>query len=691
MLYFAMEYVQGLNLDAYCREHFDRVRPIVELFVRVCDAVAHAHQKGVLHRDIKPSNIIVDATGAPHILDFGLARPIGEDGAAAVVTQAGEFTGTWYYASPEQILRDSAAVDIRTDVYALGVILYELVTNCYPYPIQGQSPGAIADHIQNTWPLAPRAINAEIDRDLETIILRSLSKGPDRRYQSAFALADDLRRYLVGEVIEARRDSTWYVTGRMLHRYRWWALSGASALVALIVFAATVTFLYAQARSAHATTEARMELVRQTQRSTLQTLDEYHRVANGVAALDETDPDGRLVRRLRRTVDADLLATMRDVATSLPVPFRAAVEGDPQLGDGTLRRWLEENDGNLADICARLRQHRVVPGLQAVQATGFLIDDNPIDVDHLKTVAHILRLRAARAWASAERQTASESLAGARAIALDLSDHRTPVAKRASYLLRYSLYDQWLQRARREQGAFHYDELGEWLSDDPPLAEYHLGIGSERARVGQFLESAIVAGPNDRGGYLDLERLDAAAAGLLRESGRIRPSGTDSRPPASAAGPILERYFNAMAEWDRLSAPDILAASKALSLRLNEEPLWAVLNVLLPNETQVFLYRGRCRSARSALFLLEALHHRRALTGSWPATLQELLPSVIRAHARDAVSGLPFGYRLREEGPMLYSANEDGVDNGGVSGRWGEKHTDFVFFDTAEKHDGTTE
>ena len=229
-LFYAMEYIEGQRLDAFSRETLDheQQRGLIEIVRDIAAALGHAHTKGILHRDLKPANILVDRERTPHILDFGLARQAD----ASDATRSGEFLGTLRYASPEQACAEPDQIDIRTDVYSLGVILFEIVTGRMPYEVDG-SLHEVIGNIRDADPESPSRIAAGIDSDLDTIILKCLAKSQDRRYQTGGELADDLQRYLAGDPIDARRDSQLYVIGKLIRRYRYAVVAAATVFVTI--------------------------------------------------------------------------------------------------------------------------------------------------------------------------------------------------------------------------------------------------------------------------------------------------------------------------------------------------------------------------------------------------------------------------------------------------------------------------
>jgi eukaryotic-like serine/threonine-protein kinase len=233
--YFVMEYVEGLPITRYCREAGASLEERLQLFREVCEAVRHAHGMAVIHRDLKPSNVLVTRDGAVKLLDFGIAHQLESVDAPADPTRTGLRLMTPSYAAPEQLMGEPPGV--YTDIYALGVVLYELLTGRRPYDLAGLTPGQAERRVLEEEPARPSSLVAGRGRrgswaDLDVLCLTAMHKDPARRYPTVEALVRDLDRYFRHEPLEARGDSLGYRVGKYLRRNRRGvALSGAAAAV----------------------------------------------------------------------------------------------------------------------------------------------------------------------------------------------------------------------------------------------------------------------------------------------------------------------------------------------------------------------------------------------------------------------------------------------------------------------------
>ncbi len=229
--YFSMALIEGSNLSVRLGEAQPTIQQAVQWMIEVADAVAHAHSRGIVHRDLKPANILIDRQDRPHLSDFGLAKALDPD---LDLTLTGQVLGSVNYMAPEQAAGRSADVTSAADIYALGAVLYQLLTGRPPF--LAESFGEVLRQVLNEDPIPPRRLNASVPRDLETICLRCLQKEPHRRYHSAQELADDLQRFRDKKPILARPATHVERTLKWIQRNR-----VVSALTALLIVAFVMT------------------------------------------------------------------------------------------------------------------------------------------------------------------------------------------------------------------------------------------------------------------------------------------------------------------------------------------------------------------------------------------------------------------------------------------------------------------
>ncbi len=451
--YFVMDYIPGQPLDSYMVDRNPSIEVTLRLFAKICSAVHAAHLRGVIHRDLKPSNIRIDQRGEPHILDFGLAKIATEEmdelSELRRMTMTGQFVGSLPWASPEQAEGRPDRIDIRTDVYSLGVILFNMLTGRFPYPVIGNIRDVLSNIIEND-PVRPRSIYKEINEDVETIILKCLAKEPERRYQSAVSLAEDVERYLTNQPILARSPSTIYQLKKLIVRHKLPFVFLTLILVLLVGAAVWMSALYAQA-AAERTRATAAELEAKREARTARAINDF--LINDMLASAEPE-----IARGRKVTVEEVLENasgrINDAFSNQPVTRASvlATIGRTYLSLGlyeAAREHLREAEA----ICTRELgdEHP-----QTLQARIALIETlrRQDNLDEAETLAE-RTLQLCRRILGEDHLDTLEA-AFQRAILLERRGRRAEAVE---------LHDQTLQRRRRLLGDAHPDTLAsfnEW-------------------------------------------------------------------------------------------------------------------------------------------------------------------------------------------------------------------------------------
>ncbi len=494
--WYAMELVEGPPLDDFATSQKLDTRARLALYLAVCDGVQHAHDGGIIHRDLKPANILVSADGQPKILDFGLARFLDDSGFGCTLSFSGQPLGTPMFMAPEQAAGKMSAIGVAADVYALGVILYRLLTDAWPFD-ETLPPLQLLAAARDAEPRPPRGACPGLARDLEAVILKAIAKGKTERYPSVRALADDVRHFLAGAPVAARAWTLGYIVRRRLRRH--WRGVAVTALLLALTSAFSIVFLEQRRRAAARNVRA-LEQARELVNAMLFDLH------GKLDAIDRPELFASVAAQAAKFPWETEAGTMGGVDLHRAQALAATARGDLLLGKGSAPQAVESYRAAADHLAALAAQHPGEPRYQ------------------LDAASARLTLHSTLAKAGHHR----EAVSGLRAVLATLDTIHAPALSEAVSRLR-GLAHRAAGDASRASGLLA--EAGEdfaqalALFSRPPLTDAGLhaalqeDLGDVRRRSGQPAEALALFGkaeahyrqvrteaPQNDGAPLDLGR-----------------------------------------------------------------------------------------------------------------------------------------------------------------------------------------
>ncbi len=669
--YLVMEYVEGgLSIDRHAILHDMTVRQMVRLFATVCRTVNSAHQQGVIHRDLKPSNILVDTDGKMHVLDFGLAKDIWQsdsgDGRALHSLTVG-VVGTLPYLSPEQA-DGSSQIDTRSDVYSLGVVLFQMLTGDFPYPV-ADATDTVRSNIIAREPLRLRkALSQEelcrprgagqINDDLEAILLKALEKEKSRRYQSALEFAEDLGRFVAREAVRAQGSRRFYVLRKTMRRHR---IPLGVATAFLIVVGAFAGELIRLATRVEAVDAAGRLQVRTTQVSNvdlLRALQDSWAKESRRAEVAEMSPELanlHLQRYENPPVDPD--HRFECIAEGKPANLLDSIRDPTSPEYDSAVRWLEDVGEELDSVAATLQTTSIRVPLEENTALALSLVVQLWSA--MDATCEAFLARAYQRRAAGDVHGALADLDAARQLAMDLGDGVTLMHKAGSINWRYRTYV--LIRALITDALRSGESVNEWvgwLEADPIPVNFTPALVHAGLAATQLLNASLMMDSPSGPAYLDLDRLNELTGGYLDIVGAITP---EARSQARGyreedTDELVKRFITCATHWDELSYAELDEAIIARGEAIDVESKRVPALYIFPNVGVDHRARLQTAALRRALRVVAAATRYCDKHGRWPVDLGGELKPTDTDFTIDPMTGEEFLYQVMDGLPHIRSA-----------------------------------
>jgi hypothetical protein len=684
--YIVMDYIAGRPLDHYIRSQDTpiSIEDILRLFQKICTAINAAHLAGIIHRDLKPSNILIDAAGEPHILDFGLAKVPLSDSEASAMTMTGHFVGSLPWASPEQAEGSPDKIDMRTDVYSLGVILYQLLTGKFPYEVAGNARDVL-DRIIHAEPAKPGTYRREVNDEIGTIVLKCLSKDRERRYQSAGELARDLQNYLEGFPILAKRDSFGYLLRKQLKRYRVPVAVGAGFVILILAALIISLSLWRRAALGGATARFRLEAARN---ETNKEVEEYQ----------------DLVRSLRRTEELIVLSpwivnrqfateqsvgAQRDSAEWIEKLFPVSPDGKAPSSGGAISSdvmeamracvsepghqdsrvafaWLRANQNRVESLEEALRQNKL--RFVSVVYKGRLIGQTVPSLSIHRLGARLLVANALFHHCESEAEAAVDNLLAASLLSRYVGDNPYLISTLVEISFRNSVYSalRWMVADAGQRGKIPVPYL-QFLERELPFPEYDLAYVTELRVMRQVLNESFVKASDKARARLDLSSLRNLVADVNEpEDANPYKNPTESmKAEAKAieyehALALIQEYYDVLRTHRDATFQELKVKSEQIEQSIKSHP---ALTWLIPDFINALRIRLTAKMNRDATVIATAIYAFRDGYGRWPKSLDEALGPFPKKPYCRTYYGHDFIYRIVNDGPLLYTVGPNGIDD----------------------------